>query len=222
MFSMFWAKYLTQLLTALVSLLVQVWFQTIENCDQERRIPGIFSFIIIKQSHDKVNYILCHLQKCILSTYRCEREAYMKRRSDAALRPDEMMSAIADGMDQSKLGLPHFKGWRKPKVKKILLPELRSQNIYLQNIKQIKEKCLAQYKYKIMTHTVFIVISVPTLISSPPHISLLIELIFLNMLVFKARFYHVLLFRYRYFMLCKCELQMYSLKLQKAYLHNKK
>ncbi len=50
-----------------------------------------------------------------------------------------------------------------------------------------------------LTLTVFALISTPALISAPPHISKLIELIFLNMSVFKASFYHVSLLRYMHF-----------------------
>ena len=47
--------------------------------------------------------------------------------------------------------------------------------------------------------TVFVLISAPAVISAPPHISHLIELIFLNMTVFKTSFYHVSLLRYWHF-----------------------
>ena len=53
--------------------------------------------------------------------------------------------------------------------------------------------------------TVFAVISAPALISAPPHISQLIELLFLNMPVFKSSFYHVWLLRYWHFKYCNCE-----------------
>ena len=49
---------------------------------------------------------------------------------------------------------------------------------------------------------------------NPPHISQVIELIFLHMPVFKASFYRVLLLRYWHFKFWKCEKQ--------AYLRNKK
>ena len=44
-----------------------------------------------------------------------------------------------------------------------------------------------------------------SVISAPPHISQLVELIFLNMSAFKASFYHVLLLRYWHFKFHKCE-----------------
>jgi hypothetical protein len=45
-----------------------------------------------------------------------ERLAYYQRRSDAVVRPNSILSLIIDGMDQSKLSLPHYKGWNNPKV----------------------------------------------------------------------------------------------------------
>ena len=44
------------------------------------------------------------------------REHYYETQTQAKLKPEEIMSAIADGMDQAKLGLPHFKSWNRPKV----------------------------------------------------------------------------------------------------------
>ena len=32
------------------------------------------------------------------------------------MRPNSILSLIIDGMDQSKLSLPHYKGWNNPKV----------------------------------------------------------------------------------------------------------
>ena len=60
-------------------------------------------------------------------------------------------------------------------------------------------------------NSVFAVISVLALISAHPHISQLIQLIFLNMSVFKSSLYHVSLLRYWHF---KFSSLNYSLKLQ--------
>lgn len=45
-----------------------------------------------------------------------EREAYYVRRSQAEMRPNEVLSIILDGMDQAKTNLPHYAYGNNPVV----------------------------------------------------------------------------------------------------------
>ena len=47
---------------------------------------------------------------------RTERVSYRARRAMAIDKPDDFVSIISDGMDQSKTNIPHFEGWNLPKV----------------------------------------------------------------------------------------------------------
>ena len=71
-----------------------------------------------------------------------------------------------------------------------------------------------------LRYTVFTVISALALISAPAHISQRIELIPLNMLVFKSNFYHVSLLRYCRFKICRWEINHQNFK--QAYFRNEK
>ena len=48
--------------------------------------------------------------------FRHERLDYYKKRELAIKLPNDYLSLIIDGMDQSKTGVPHFRGWSRPKV----------------------------------------------------------------------------------------------------------
>ena len=49
--------------------------------------------------------------------FREERQDYYRKKAQAKMKPNEFLSLIVDGMDQSKTNIPHFKGWTRPKVK---------------------------------------------------------------------------------------------------------
>lgn len=78
----------------------------------------IVTFIDVQIYNANTSYIWQHLnfKKNIYSPARQERQAYYKRRADAMANPQAKISVIIDGMDQAKTNIPHFKGWRAPKV----------------------------------------------------------------------------------------------------------
>lgn len=53
--------------------------------------------------------------KCFHCSFRNQRRHYWDNRLRAMTMKKRFMSMIIDGMDHTKLGVPHFANWRKPK-----------------------------------------------------------------------------------------------------------